>query len=89
MIKNQKTLKKIVNKDLNCSVSELEYLTKQEYNKVAIKWNKTAREYKDDKTINELFEEQVEKSPDSVAIIYEDKQLTYRDLNERANQLAI
>ena len=45
-------------------------------------------EYPLDKTIQLLFEEQVEKAPDSIALVFEDQQLTYRELNNRANQLA-
>ena len=41
-----------------------------------------------DKCIHELFEDQEERTPEAVAVIYEDKQLTYRQLNARANQLA-
>ena len=41
-----------------------------------------------DKCIQQLFEEQVERTPDAVAVEYRDRQLTYRELNERANQLA-
>ncbi|PYI83203.1 MAG: hypothetical protein DME26_15455, partial [Verrucomicrobia bacterium] len=41
-----------------------------------------------DKCIHQLFEEQVERTPEAVAVAFEDDQLTYRDLNERANQLA-
>ncbi|MGI8637632.1 MAG: non-ribosomal peptide synthetase, partial [Segetibacter sp.] len=44
--------------------------------------------YSKDKTIVDLFEEQVLKTPNAVAVIFEDKQLTYRELNERANKLA-
>src|SRR5690606_15723512 len=40
------------------------------------------------KIITELFEEQAERTPDNIAITYEDKQLTYRELNEKSNQLA-
>lgn len=45
-------------------------------------------EYPQDKCIHRLFEEQVERAPDAVAVVCEDKQLTYRELNSRANQLA-
>ena len=40
------------------------------------------------KFVHQLFEEQVEQSPDAVAVVFEDQQLTYRELNERSNQLA-
>ncbi|MCC3419236.1 MAG: AMP-binding protein, partial [Microcoleus sp. PH2017_07_MST_O_A] len=41
-----------------------------------------------DRCIHELFEFQVERSPDAIAVIFEGKQLTYQDLNSQANQLA-
>jgi amino acid adenylation domain-containing protein len=56
--------------------------------KLLIEWNDTRLEYPKDKTVYELFEEQVKKTPESIAVIYGDEQLTYRVLNERANQVA-
>jgi amino acid adenylation domain-containing protein len=53
-----------------------------------IAWNDTALEYPADKTLVDLFEEQVAKTPDNVAVVFEDKQLTYCELNSRANRLA-
>ncbi|APB69496.1 non-ribosomal peptide synthase/polyketide synthase [Paenibacillus polymyxa] len=41
-----------------------------------------------ERTIHELFEEQAERTPEQVAVVYEDSRLTYRELNERANRLA-
>ena len=46
------------------------------------------RDYPKEKCIHELFETQVEKTPDAIALVFEDQQLTYRELNNRANQLA-
>jgi non-ribosomal peptide synthetase component F len=51
-------------------------------------WNDTAREFPRDKCIHELFEEQVEQRPDAVAVVHEDRELSYAELNRRANQLA-
>ena len=53
-------------------------------------WNKTSEKEITElkKTLNELFEEEVEKSKDKIAVIYEDVKLTYKELNERSNQLA-
>jgi amino acid adenylation domain-containing protein len=51
-------------------------------------WNDTRREFSHDKCIHELFEAQVERTPDALALIADNGQLTYRELNERANQLA-
>jgi len=45
-------------------------------------------DYPDDRCIHELFEEQVERTPESVAVAYEKQELSYRKLNERSNQLA-
>ena len=51
-------------------------------------WNDTKTDYPKDQCIHELFETQVEKTPDTIALVFEDQQLTYRELNNRANQLA-
>jgi non-ribosomal peptide synthetase component F len=65
-----------------------ESLTDTERHKLLVEWNNTTREYLQDKCIHQLFEEQVERTPDAVALVFEGKQLTYRELNARANQLA-
>jgi amino acid adenylation domain-containing protein len=51
-------------------------------------FNATAADYPKDQCIHQLFEEQVEKTPAAVAVIFENQQLTYRELNSCANQLA-
>ncbi len=51
-------------------------------------WNQTQVEYPQDKCIHQLFEEQVERTPDAIAVSFQDEQLTYRELNNRSNQLA-
>ncbi|MCB0566497.1 MAG: AMP-binding protein, partial [Phaeodactylibacter sp.] len=51
------------------------------------KWNDTQSDYPQDKTVVCLFEEQVEKTPDNIAVVFEDRALTYRELNEKANQV--
>ena len=53
-----------------------------------ITWNDTAAAYPKGKCIHELFEEQVEKAPESIAVVFEGVQLTYNELNLKANQLA-
>jgi amino acid adenylation domain-containing protein len=68
-------------------IHELPLLTEAEQ-KQLLAWNDTATDYPHDKTIVDLFEEQVEQTPDAVAVIFEDQQLTYQDLNSKANQLA-
>ena len=53
-----------------------------------VEFNDTAADYPKDKSIIDLFEEQVIKTPDNIAVVFEDQQLTYKELNERSNQLA-
>jgi len=69
-------------------LSDLPILTEAERQQLLVEWNDTKRDYPKDKCIHELFEAQVERSPDAVAVVFEDKHLTYRELNQRANQLA-
>lgn len=72
----------------NQRLSALPLLTEAEQNKMLVEWNKTQREFPRDKCIHELFEEQVKRTPDAVAVLFKERQLTYRELNEQANQLA-
>ncbi|MBF0450074.1 MAG: amino acid adenylation domain-containing protein [Candidatus Magnetomorum sp.] len=67
---------------------QLNMLTENELNTVLYTFNNTRRDYPEDRCIHQLFEEQVKKTPDSVAVIFEDKQLTYKELNAKSNQLA-
>jgi amino acid adenylation domain-containing protein len=67
---------------------ELSLLTETERHQLLVEWNDTEVESPQDKCIHELFETQVERTPDAVAVVFEDEQLTYRELNVRANQLA-
>ena len=69
-------------------ISSLTLLTESESRQLLVEWNETQTDYPQDKCISELFEEQVERTPDAVAVIYENQQLTYQELNCRANQLA-
>jgi non-ribosomal peptide synthetase component F len=69
-------------------IADLKYLSNEEHRLVVEEWNKTDKEYSQDKTISELFEEQVERTPENIAVVYEESKLTYKELNERANQLA-
>ncbi|MDQ2975526.1 MAG: amino acid adenylation domain-containing protein [Acidobacteriota bacterium] len=69
-------------------ISELPLLTEAERHQVLIEWNNTDSDYPADKCVQELFEQQVECSPDAVALLFAAEHLTYRQLNTRANQLA-
>ncbi len=84
-------LKGIVNSVIENSsikISDLEIITESEKEQILYKFNDTWTDYPREISIHGLFQEQVEKTPDNIAAISEDKKLTYRVLNERANQLA-
>ncbi|MCV3216971.1 amino acid adenylation domain-containing protein [Plectonema radiosum NIES-515] len=69
-------------------IGTLPLLTEAEQHQLLVEWNDTLSQYPVDKCIHQLFEEQVEHTPDAIAVVYEDQQLTYSELNDRANQLA-
>ncbi|MBW4454436.1 MAG: amino acid adenylation domain-containing protein [Nostoc indistinguendum CM1-VF10] len=69
-------------------LSELPLLTANEQHQLLIEWNNTETDYPHDQCIHQLFEAQVEKTPDAVAVVFENQQLTYRELNQKANQIA-
>ena len=69
-------------------IKDLTYLDYTQHHKIIEEWNATDQEYPKNKTLQALFEEQVERTPDNIAVVYEETKLTYRELNERANQLA-
>ena len=67
---------------------EISLLRPAEYNQIIYDWNQTEKNFPADKTIHQLFEEQVIKTPDNIALVFEDQKLTYRQLNQKSNQLA-
>ena len=83
----ENVLLQLIEKD-DSKIAGLSLLTTAEEKQLLVAFNNTGQEYAHDKTINGLFEEQALKTPDSVAVVYQQEQLTYRELNERSNQLA-
>lgn len=69
-------------------LAELPLLTENERYQLLVEWNDTAAPYPREQSIHHLFEMQVERTPDAVALVFEEQQLTYRELNQQANQLA-
>ncbi|OBQ09544.1 MAG: non-ribosomal peptide synthetase [Anabaena sp. LE011-02] len=69
-------------------ISELPLLSPAQRHQLLVEWNDTQVDYPHDLCIHELFEQQVERNPDAVAVAFEEQQLTYDELNCRANQLA-
>jgi amino acid adenylation domain-containing protein len=64
------------------------FLSTREQTRLLIEWNDTQVDYPRQQTIHQLFETQVDKSPNAIAVTFGDEQLTYLELNSRANQLA-
>ena len=69
-------------------ISEMALLREPERRQVLMEWNDTSSCFPSDTCIQELFEEQVKRTPDALAVVYEDSSLTYGELNRRANQVA-
>src|SRR5262249_3495071 len=74
--------------DPELPLSRLPTLTEAERRKLVVEWNATRVDYPRDRGAHQLFEEQAARTPEAVAVVFEGQQLTYRQLNERANQLA-
>ncbi|MEH2147960.1 amino acid adenylation domain-containing protein [Nostoc sp.] len=72
----------------NQAIGELPLLSQPERHQLLVEWNDTYTPYSKSKCVHELFEEQVEKTPNAIAVVYENESLTYQQLSDRANQLA-
>jgi amino acid adenylation domain-containing protein len=70
------------------AVEELELVGAAERRQLLFGWNQTRRDYRAERCIHQLYEEQVERTPDAPAVVFADCRLTFRELNRRANQLA-
>lgn len=75
-------------KNPEVKLSEINVLSNKEQRRLVYELNSTIREYPKNRTICQLFEDQVKKTPDKIAVIYENEKLTYKELNQRANSLA-
>ncbi len=69
-------------------LKEIEILSESEKEQLVFEFNNTSTDYPKEQTIQLLFEGQVLKTPDHIAVVFGDHKLTYRELNEKANQLA-
>ena len=74
--------------NVNIKIADIDMISEQEKNQILYEFNNTQVYYPKDKTIVDLFEEQVKRTPDNIAVIFENQKLTYRELNEKSNQLA-
>src|SRR5262249_47516949 len=88
MVQQFRTLLEGIAADPSQSVLALPLLTEAERHQIVIAWNDTESTYPGERCLHELLEEQAARTPDAVAVLFEDERLTYRELNARANQLA-
>ncbi|WP_414542080.1 amino acid adenylation domain-containing protein [Nostoc sp. CCY0012] len=88
MLGHLKTLLEGIVTNPSRSLSSLPLLTKTEQQQLLVDFNHTQAEYPQNKCIHHLFEEQVNRTPDNIAVVCENQQLTYSEVNNRANQLA-
>ena len=72
----------------NCPISDLDLITESDRTQILQEFNYNSREYPVTKTIEQLFEAQVNQTPDRIAVSYKNEHLTYQQLNQKANQLA-
>ncbi|HYT22705.1 MAG TPA: amino acid adenylation domain-containing protein [Candidatus Polarisedimenticolia bacterium] len=69
-------------------ISDLPLLTEAEKHQLLVEWCDRREEYTKDRCLHQRFEEQVVRTPEAVAVVFEDQQLTYRELNRSANRIA-
>ena len=84
----ERILNQLVSEFDNKAIQNYDLLTQSEYKKIVYDWNQTDYDYPKDKTIHQLFEGQVKKAPNNIALVFQNQTLTYDQLNNKANQLA-
>jgi amino acid adenylation domain-containing protein len=88
MAEHWRNLLSAIAADPQARIDELPLLSAAERERLLYGWNATATDYPRDATIPQLFEAQAARTPEAIAVVFEGARLTYRELNERANQLA-
>jgi len=74
--------------NIDSKLAEVAFLTEEEKKRLLVDFNDTKLPYPEETTIPRMFESQVEKTPDSAAVVFRDEVITYRELNRRAGRLA-
>jgi len=88
MLEHFRMLLESVVKDLDQPIDLLPMMSKQERQQITQGWNKTAEPCPGEETLAQLFEQQVDRNPQAIAVEYRDQVLTYKELDARSNQLA-
>ncbi len=87
-VRNFKVLLEGIVASPDALVSALPVLSAAERTQIVDEWNQTRTDYPRDRCVHQLFEEQAKRTPEAVAVVFEDRSLTYAQLNRRANQIA-
>ncbi len=88
MIAHFDNLLRAIVADPGQKLHELPLASVEEQEQMLFEWNDTQVDHREDLLIHQLFEEQVERTPEATAVVFEAERLTFRELNNRANQLA-
>lgn len=88
LLSQLKTLLECMASNPEQSLSDLTMLMPAERHRLLVEFNETRADYPCDESLADLFEEQVRRTPDAVAVVDENGEITYRELDTRANQLA-
>jgi len=88
MVRHFQTLLYSIVSDPEQHLANLSLLDERDRQRLLVEWNDTKVEYGRGQRLHELFDAQVEQTPDTVAVVFEGQRLTYQELNRRANQLA-
>ena len=88
MVGHFQTLLEAIVANPQVPIANLPLLTPQEQKQLLLDWNNTTIQYPQYNCIHQLIEQQVERTPNAVAVVYENQQLTYQELNNQANQIA-
>jgi amino acid adenylation domain-containing protein len=88
MLGHLKTILEGIAEDPNRSLATIPILTDGECHQILVELNDTGVNYPRDKLIHQVFEAQAKRTPDRIAVVFEGEQLTYKELDQRANQLA-
>ncbi|WP_428817977.1 condensation domain-containing protein (plasmid) [Clostridium butyricum] len=89
LLENYINLLKVIVEKSETKLIKIDMLSNEEKNKLLVEFNKNEVEYSRDLTICEVFEQQVKKYPNNIAVNFYGEQLTYRELNDKANSLAV
>ncbi|HEX7734015.1 MAG TPA: amino acid adenylation domain-containing protein, partial [Ktedonobacteraceae bacterium] len=88
MVEHYQVLLQRIVADVDRRISDIPFLTEDEKRLMLTEWNASRADYPENQSFPEIFEAQVQRTPDAIAVVFEQEQLTYRELNRQANHIA-